>query len=244
VSAPPVAARSAALILAAALAVATAAPVLAGGGLPHLSNFEAGPHVVALYNDSPTLVTGRNVLTLEVPPDADPASAVLDLANAAGRSIHVQLRKVSVRGGGESGGHGGAGGHGAAGEASSAHASGHASGHDSSGASGHSAAGSAASGVHQAGTPEQAVEGAVAPKVRLRGAVDIPATGTWTARLRLADSSGVTYTAEATLAAVDGGPNRLYLVLTGSLIGGAVLLGTIVRRLRPAPAVAATRRTK
>jgi hypothetical protein len=42
------------------------------------------------------------------------------------------------------------------------------------------------------------------------------------------------YTAEVSLDAVDGGPNRLYLFALGALMAGAVGFGVVARRRRPA----------
>ena len=36
-------------------------------GEPKLANIEAGPYLAGLYNDSPELATGSNVLTVKIP---------------------------------------------------------------------------------------------------------------------------------------------------------------------------------
>ncbi len=245
--------------LGAAFALLAAVPALAAAGLPKLSDLQAGPYSVALHSDSPTLVTGRNVLTLELPPGAGGRAVQLQLVGANGRTLPVQLRRVTVLGGGESGGHGspGADTHAAAAAAAGNGSSG-ASGQGASGAGSHGSGdhgatptrqpepdpgGHASAGHAPAAEDEHASEPA-GQAVLLRGAIDVPAAGAWTARLSLSDEAGETYVAEAALNAVDGGPNRLYLIVTGTLMAGAVLFGVVTRRLRPSGAVATTRRTQ
>jgi hypothetical protein len=84
--------------LAAAATLAVVVPAFASGGLPHLSTLQAGPYSVHIYNDSPTLVIGHNVLTLEVPAEAAGRGVLLELIDSGGRSLPVDLQPVSVLG--------------------------------------------------------------------------------------------------------------------------------------------------
>ena len=216
--------------LAAALALGVAVPALAAVGLPLLSSFEAGPYSIALYNDSPTLVTGRNVLTLEIPPGADSARVQFELVATGGQSLPVRLRPVSVLGGGGSTANDMSGMAGMPDMPSSSAADGHSAG-------GHSPANTGAPAAPGTEPHASAAEGTL-----LRGAVDLPTAGNWTARLSVVGPAGETYTVETALNAVYGGPNRLFLLVTGSLMAGVVLFGTVMRRLHRSQAVPATGR--
>jgi len=64
----------------------------------------------------------------------------------------------------------------------------------------------------------------------LRGSAELPDAGAWWVHLSLSDPSGQVLTSSTELVAVDGGPNPLYLFITGSLIAGAIAIGFIGRR--------------
>jgi hypothetical protein len=166
----------------------TGTTALASGGLPKLADLQAGPYDIALHNDSPSLVVGRNVLTLEVPSEAASKDVRLSLVSANGETVAVSLRTVTVIGGSET-----------------------------------------------AGSMEGMAGMETAGPVLLRGTADLPRTGPWQARVSVTDPSGDTQSAEQELSAIDGGPNRLYLYLVGTVIATALLGGAIGRR-RAAPA--------
>ncbi|TAK22702.1 MAG: hypothetical protein EPO26_10590 [Chloroflexota bacterium] len=90
--------RKAALSLAATLAVAWVSPIFAGAGLPRLGDLRAGPYAATLSNDSPTLVVGRNTLTLELPPEIGTRTVRLALLGPHGQTLIVPLRPVAVLG--------------------------------------------------------------------------------------------------------------------------------------------------
>jgi hypothetical protein len=64
----------------------------------------------------------------------------------------------------------------------------------------------------------------------LRAAIDLPMAGSWRAVMRVADQCGEIHETAVTLDAHDGGPNRVYLAATGSLMVGALAVGLIGRR--------------
>ena len=84
------------LPVAVVLAVAGAAPAFADGGLPELANLHVGSFTAALHNDSPTLVTGSNSLTVEVPALPDRHAVSLSLSGPHGQRLDVPLRAVQV----------------------------------------------------------------------------------------------------------------------------------------------------
>jgi hypothetical protein len=71
-------------------------PVLADGGLPEVSSLQAGPFAASLHNDSPSLVTGANTLTLEVAGLPARSSVRLTLAGPHQQLLEVPLRPVQV----------------------------------------------------------------------------------------------------------------------------------------------------
>jgi hypothetical protein len=93
--------------IAALLAATAVQPVFAAGGLPLIASIQVGPHQAALHNDSPTLATGPNLISVELA--SLPAGTVisLTLAGPQGEAIAVPLSKVTVLDGPD-GGHGGA----------------------------------------------------------------------------------------------------------------------------------------
>jgi hypothetical protein len=102
----------AAVLLALVLVLAGARPVLAGVGLPRLASLKAGPYAITLHNDSPSLVTGRNTLTVEITGATNDHAIDLTLIGATGQRLIVPLHTVTVLGDGA--GHADEVGHGAA----------------------------------------------------------------------------------------------------------------------------------
>src|SRR5919201_1438151 len=86
------------LPVAVVLAVAGAAPAFADGGLPELANLQVGSFSATLHNDSPTLVTGSNSLTIEVPALPDRHTVNLSLSGPHGQHLDVPLRPLQVIG--------------------------------------------------------------------------------------------------------------------------------------------------
>ena len=224
------------------LAVAGAIPVLADGGLPEIANLDAGPFTATLHNDAPTLMTGSNTLTLEIPALPDRHAVSLSLAGPRGERLDVPLRPLQVLDGpsdAHSVGHGDT--HAAAqtDAASGRAVSGmdHAApgtSHDMPGmAHDMGAMGQAAPGDGQQVEPlHDASSGPPAGGVthRARGSVSVPESGTWRARLVIRKDAGASFVAEATLKAEDSGPNAFYLAGTGLLISGFLLYGATQRR--------------
>jgi len=157
---------------------------LASGGLPLLCDLQAGPYSVALHNDSPSLVVGRNTLTLELPAEAEGRDIQLSLVGAGGEILTVGLHRVTVLGGGTT--------------------------TDMPGMEG--------------------MEMALPTEYLLRGTANLTNAGAWRARVEIIDTTGTVQSAEQDLSAVDGGPNRIYLAATGTLIVGSLLVGVIGRR--------------
>jgi hypothetical protein len=157
---------------------------LASGGLPLLCDLQAGPYSVALHNDSPSLVVGRNTLTLELPAEAEGRDIQLSLVGAGGEILTVGLHRVTVLGGGTT--------------------------KDMPGMEG--------------------MEMALPTEYLLRGTANLPNAGAWRARVEIIDTTGTVQSAEQDLSAVNGGPNRIYLAATGTLIVGSLLVGVIGRR--------------
>ena len=287
-----------AVALAALLLAAGASPVLAGGGTPKLVNIDAGPHLAELSNDSPSLMTGSNTLTVQIRDLPADHTVLLALEGPNGARVAVPLTRVIVLGDLEddhhshaedgddhsstpsdahaapvegnvqpttSDPHGGmtmspmaADGHASmTGAATSAHdshgapatpappkpapiADAHAgvqpadsrgaatSGHGTKPSDDHAiadACGTDEHGVNTTQTPGQATETYLA-----RGTVSLPSTGTWNARLVIRDPDGEEVVGEMPITVTEGGPSKLYLGFTGSLIFGSMLFGLIQRR--------------
>src|SRR6266516_4241491 len=86
--------RRSCMAIAVALALtASAIPVLADGGLPQVATLRAGPLTAQLYDNAPTLVTGSNTLTLQVPALPDHHAVNLSLAGPHGQRLDVPLRQ-------------------------------------------------------------------------------------------------------------------------------------------------------
>ena len=269
--------------LAALLVVAATTPAFAGGGLPLIASVRAGPFEAALHNDSPTLTTGPNLISVELA--SLPADHVVSLRldGPRGEAIAVPLSKVTVLDGPEDA-HGGAeGAHGK--DAPTEHGAASAADDGGMATMSHgtqpakvqaqptpasSPEGMAAEMDHAAMVHGSAMEPAdhavsapgadpragassddhmvadahdqaalhLADEASLpggesylaRGQVSLPSTGHWIAQLVIRDRRGEIYVGQTALEVVEGGPNRLYLGATGSLIAGALLFGTVQRR--------------
>ena len=235
------------LVLASLIAILLAigaSTVFAGGGLPQVGQIQVGPYAAALHNDSPTLITGANALTVEIPDLPAGSRVSLSLDGPDGTSVVVPLKTVRVLGGHSDGGHGG-------GDAQNAEKT---DDHGGKASAGHGAAqtgdshSAADSGGHGAavvtlpripGMPKQADHPHETATFLARGTVKIPSTGTWMARLVVLDEHGTIYAGEASLDAERGGPNRLYIGVVGSLMVGALVYGAAHRLRRPTRAAKA-----
>ena len=240
--------RRAAVAIAALLLASTATPVLASGGQTKLANVEAGPYLAALYNDSPDLATGSNVLTVKVPSLSPEHVLRLDLIGPNREQIAVPLRPVIVLDEVDDGEHSHADGQAdphAAPVAVTTVASHDAHGpaddhgatatHSPAPADAHGGHGSTAPATHE---PPESVQ-ARSETYLARGTVSLPSAGAWTVRLVVLDPHGVETAGETPVKAIQGGPSRLYLGFTGTLIFGSMLFGMIQRRRQPARAAVA-----
>lgn len=92
--------RKLAVALAALLAVISmAAPAFASAGLPTIATLKAGDHEVTLYNDSPGLRKGANVLTVEIAGVPHGTHVELELVGPQGQKVPVTLQEVEGIGG-------------------------------------------------------------------------------------------------------------------------------------------------
>jgi hypothetical protein len=193
--------------------VFASAPVLADGGLPELGRVPVGPFMAVLHNDSPTLVTGRNMLTVEVGSLPEHHALALGLVGPHGQQLEVPLRPLEFIDGVE--------------EDHANHPDDHGTtqpdgGHDHHAPTiDHNLSGSLAGG------PQTTTRGET---YRARGSVVLPEAGTWEARLVVRQNGGESFIAERAFLAREGGPNNFYLMGSGALIGGFVLYGAIMRR--------------
>lgn len=218
---------------------ARAIPVLADGGLPQLASFHAGPFTAGLYDNAPTLVTGANTLTVQVPGLPDHHAVNLSLAGPHGQRLDVPLRPVQVLDGPPDM-------HAMPGmaEGPTTAPSGH---FDQSSTQTMASMGDMPGMNHGISVAPSADAIATPPSTPggetyvARGSIDVPEAGTWQARLIIHKAGGESFVGEAPLLAQDGGPNTLYVAAAGGLIGGFVLYGVIQRHRRRAPKPAETR---
>jgi len=92
--------RKLAVALAALLAVvASTGPAFASAGLPTIATLQAGAHEVTLYNDSPGLRKGANVLTVEIAGVPHGTHVELELVGPQGQTVPVALQEVEGLGG-------------------------------------------------------------------------------------------------------------------------------------------------
>lgn len=293
--------RRTAVAIAALLLAAGTTPAFAGAGLPKVASIEVGPHRASLHNDSPSLLTGTNTLTVEIADLAADHRVSLTLVGPRGEQIGVPLSTVIVLagpGGGHGGGedshaaapaddhvagsddhavkpddhatavgdpHGATDGHGTTTAVAPVAKDGHgvpiapvqvkgapaadAHGTRPTAVEPHGATAKDDHGT-SASVPRTAVghaedeskdgHGDKAEAYMARGSVSVPSTGTWTARLSIRDAHGDEMVGETRVEVSEGGPNRLYLGFTGSLIFGSMLFGLIQRR-RPSRPLSTTK---
>ncbi len=287
--------RRFALPLACALILAMPAAGRAHEGLPDVAAVQAGPYVVTVLNDSPTLATGRNAVTVQAPDLPAGYTVALTFTGPSGEVVAVPLQPVWVLDGagpghdaaehGAGGGRGGTGqtgsgaGHAAAGQAAmgpGAGATEHAAPELGAGATeygvgpsaatmdhaamGHGLSGPMAGGSVPGGRagepgmadsdpqslPGEPLMGGSAPAgaagaqpvgdegagagYLARGTASLGTAGLWQARLVVAGPGQERYAAQTIVEVRPGGPNRLYLAGTGSVIGGFLLFGIVQRR--------------
>lgn len=101
--------RPLAVMAALVLLLTPAAPALAGAGLPKLASVKVGSRSAAIHVDSPTAITGTNVLTVEMGGLAPGEQVRLRLLGPRGQAVPVTLREVRILTGaahGDEGGHG------------------------------------------------------------------------------------------------------------------------------------------
>ena len=211
------------------LLLAAAAPALASG-LPKVASIQIGPHQVALYNDSPTLVTGSNTLTVEIGSLPDDSTISLSLSGPQGQTIDVPLKPVLLLGGHDEMGDSG---HDAMPMPASGHDAAPNSGHDGMDMGGHGAMPNSGHDGMDMGGPDAAdghSHDAKAASYQVCGTATVPSIGVWTARLTIHDRQGRTFSGEVPLEAIEGGPNKLYLGATSFLIIGSVVFGAVQRR--------------
>lgn len=218
-----------ALLIALLFTLAPALPAHAGAGLPKLASLKLGEVQATVLNDSPSLKTGTNLLTLEISDLPAGHQVALALVGPGGQRVPVSLRPLvyveGVADAHESDGHGedGAGhgsnsaGHGSSGGGHGAAEAGHGASKDGHGAS-------------TGGHGEAEADPHAAAGYAVRGKARISEAGPWKLLLQLTDSHGTAVEAEADLAAEQGGPSRLYLALTGGLMGTTMIYGAVERR--------------
>ena len=285
--------RRIAVAFAALLLAAGTTPALAGGGLPKVTSIEVGPHRASIHNDSPSVLTSSNTLTVEIADLTADHRVSLTLVGPNGERIAVPLSAVAVLDGPD-GGHGGGEDSHAAGPADDHaatsdgqadkpgdHGAAAKDPHGAADSHGTTAVAPAAKDNH--GVPSAPVQAKLAPAADshgasagvadphgsaakddhgslatapsttdghdealpgvadvahgdkteaylARGSVSVPTTGDWTARLTIRDPHGEEMVGEAPVLVVEGGPSKLYLSFTGSLIFGSMLFGLVLRR--------------
>lgn len=212
------------------LAVSVAAPVYAGAGIPKIATLQLDQATATLYNDSPTLLTGKNTLTLEIADLPEGLLVELKLIGPEGQVIPVDLKPLTiVEGPADAHGadsHGEEDAHGAEADAHGEAADSHgqpAADHGSEATDPHND--SPADDHSTAEADDHAVAG-----YNMRGKVSVPSTGHWKVIVELKDAHGVSASAEAEVDVERGGPSRVYLSLTGLLMGGTAVYSLIERR--------------
>lgn len=214
--------------------LALASPVQAGAGLPKLASFTVGEISATVQNDSPTLKTGTNVLTLQISELPEGYRAELTLVGPAGQSVPVPLKPLVVLEGpaeahGDDG-HGAeesAAGHDAPKSAAAAPAKSDGHGGDSHGTP---APAPAKTDDHESSDGHGDEDALGEAGYNARGKVRLSETGEWKLIFALTDDHGAVTRSEAHVPVEQGGPNRLFLAVTGSLMGGTMIYGAIERR--------------
>jgi hypothetical protein len=228
------------------LLLATASTAFASGaGLPTLAQLHLGTDEATLYSDSPALHTGTNTFTLAIPGLPEAAHVLLTAIGPDGRAVDVDLQPLTVLGGdahddmsdmpgmshdSAAAGHDMAGmNHDMAGmnhdhaAAAPATAPAPEAGHDHAAAAPEAAHSDSGHSGHDAHS-DLPTSGYVA-----RGTARLSQTGTWTLLVEASDGHAGT-SDKVKLDVVQGGPSRLYLAATGSLIGGFLIYGAVGRR--------------
>lgn len=201
----------AAPLLALFLALFAPASALAGAGLPRLARMDIGPYQALIMNDSPQLRTGTNTLTIAVPDLPLGTDISLRFSGPSGQVIAVPLKPLRVLSG-PADDHGG---------------DGHSNGAESHGTDSHesdSHDSESAAGGHGHGDQDEFSHAAY----QVRGKVVLDQTGTWEASLTI---EGLTE--RFSFDVIQGGPNRLFLGVSGSVMGGALIYGIVERRRQP-----------
>lgn len=212
------------------LAVSVAAPAWASAGLPKLATLQLDKAKATLYNDSPTLLTGSNTLTLEIADLPEGLLVDLKLVGPEGQIIPVDLRPLTITEG-PADAHGG-----------DAHAEGddHAEATDdhSEAADSHDQPADSHGNEVQDSHDEPQLDDHAAAEAddhaaagyNVRGKVSVPTTGHWKVVVELKDAHGVAASAQAEVEVERGGPSRVYLGFTGLLMGGTAVYSLIERR--------------
>lgn len=195
----------------------------ASAGLPQIASLHVGPYHVQIWNDSPSLRTGNNTVTLAVPDLPSGGRVYLALQSPAGRTVAAPLQPLLVLDGPETAGH--------EADAHSEGGTGEADAHGHDGAEetavhGHGGDGHDEVGAGHHGSPLP-VGGYLA-----RGRVKLDQPGTWQVTVTVAGDPAGEQVTTIPVTVVDGSPNRVYLGATGLLMTGAVLYGAVNRRLR------------
>lgn len=213
------------------MALTVSAPALAGAGLPSLARIAVGSYQAQLLGDSPQLHTGTNTITVAVPGLTSDNEVSLKFVGPKGQVVQVPLRTLVVLQGPD-GGHGG-GGHGESPEADSHSAEETAAApadHSHAETDAHAEApaddhGSQDSHGEEASSDGHGDDGHDDSAYQVRGKAVLEETGTWTAVVTIDGASE-----EFKFEVVRGGPNRVYVGVTGSVMGAALVYGAIGRR--------------
>lgn len=195
--------------------LASASLASASAGLPKVASLTAGSYKASLHSDSLAPRTGSNTFTLEIGSLPADTHTHLTLVSPSGKSVPVDLQALTILSGPD-GGHGGDA-HGSAAPADP-HAAAPADSHG------------AATDAHGTTTDAHAAAVATATAYNARGKAVLTETGTWTAVLELESTHDGKLTAKAPFTVKTGGPSRVYLAFTGSLIGGFIIYGAVNRR--------------
>lgn len=219
-------------VLALLIALAVPAPAMAGAGLPQLARLEVGSYQAQLLGDSPQLHTGTNTITVSVPGLFSDNSVSLEFVGPKGQIVQVPLRTLVVLDGPDAG-------HDAAHDESpttnsptveSPTPDSHSHSHeaapavvvDPSHADHH---GSQDSHGEAASTAGHGHDDHDESAYQIRGKAVLPESGPWTAVLSIDGAAE-----EFRFNVVPGGPNRLFVGATGSVMGAALVFGVVGRR--------------
>jgi len=76
--------------------LAATTPAFADGGLPKIASLQVGSHTVSIHGDSPSLHTGTNTFTVEIPALSSAHSVSLRLTGPSGQTVSVPLKDLVV----------------------------------------------------------------------------------------------------------------------------------------------------